>query len=77
MTARCIGFHDRRRCLNRCAKRMGDLCLCTRHGRIYALLIGQIRATTRAVLAVSRWETVEQGQAIINRINRGCTRQAS
>jgi hypothetical protein len=74
---RCIAFRSDRRCPHRCSKRMGTLMICSRHTMWTALLTDQIRLSTRAVLAATRWETAAEGQVIIDQINRAFLKVAS
>ncbi len=50
---------------------MQDLYACTHHGRItLAVMEDWLSAPMRKMLAFARWETVREGQALINRMRR-------
>jgi len=68
--ARCICIPDRR-CKHRACKRSGDIFVCKQHcGRITMLLINdQYSPRTRRMLAFSSWDTVAEGQRLIDQMH--------
>lgn len=71
MKPRCIAFVERVRCRHAASKRMGDLFVCTRHGRItIALIDDRLSPASRRALALARWETAVEGQRVIGRLQR-------
>jgi hypothetical protein len=71
VTPRCIAIPDRR-CPRKASKRSGDLYLCTQHCRRITMLLidDQYSSQTRRMLAFARWDTVVEGQALIDRLHR-------
>ena len=72
MTPRCISLRDDTRCPRKAAKRNGDRYLCRKCGTPWAMVMvaDQYGIQTRQVLATSDWETRDEGQRIVNRLNR-------
>ena len=66
---RCIALVDRIRCRHNAARGMGDLFCCTRHGRITLAIIDDwLSPQTRQMLAYAKWQTVREGQRLIERM---------
>ena len=66
----CIAVIDHKRCARYAAKWNGDLFVCTQHGLIeMALIDDRLSPQTRKMLAFTRWETVREGQARIDRLH--------
>jgi hypothetical protein len=69
-TPRCISISDEgRRCPHKVVKRSEDLYLCHQHSTLITLLLtgDQYSYKTRRLLAMTRWETAAEGQALIDR----------
>jgi hypothetical protein len=66
---RCIATSNAR-CPRQAAKCNGDLYVCTRHGLITIAIIDDwLSLATRQMLAFARWETVAEGQRLIDRMH--------
>ena len=72
LTARCIALDSHgARCPYRASRLMGDLQVCRRHSLLHiAILEDRLSPDTRRMLAVSRWNTAEEGQVLIDRLVR-------
>jgi hypothetical protein len=70
MTPRCIAI-PRRRCPRPAAASSGDIYVCSRHSTMWTMLLIEDRYSpqTRRMLAFARWETVAEGQRLIDRLH--------
>lgn len=68
----CIAVTDFVRCRRPARKSSGDIFVCSKHSTLIfmARLDDSIRASTRRMLAHSRWNTLRQGRALIERLRR-------
>lgn len=67
MSPRCIAFSGDRRCRHAASISSGDVFVCRAHSRLITTLLIEDRLTraARRMLARTRWETVEEGRALI------------
>lgn len=70
MGPRCICIPDNR-CTRKASKSSGDLFVCRQHATFWTLLLvgDQYSPRTRRMLAFSRWDTVAEGQQLIDRMH--------
>ncbi len=71
-TAQCIAIDHERRCERPAGKRSGDIFVCARHSTMWLMLLldDGCAPHTRRMLAFAKWETLAEGQRLIQQMRR-------